>query len=163
MTKIISLIVAASDNDVIGINNQLPWYLPKDLAYFKKITSGNSIIMGRKTYESIGKALPNRQNIVITRQANYHLNDAIVTNSLAGAIDIAESEQVFIIGGAEIFRQSLDVATHIYLNRIKTTVEGDTFLPQIDWNQWQQISKDSAEADDKNAFAIDFLVYQRKN
>lgn len=162
MFKIVSLIVAASDNDVIGVNNQLPWHLPKDLAYFKKITTGSSIIMGRKTYESIGKALPNRQNIVVTRQTSYQLTDAIVTDNLQGAIDIAESDEVFIIGGAEIFRQSLAIANRLYLNRIKTEVEGDTFLPQINWDDWEQVFADSALADEKNKFAIDFLVYQRK-
>lgn len=162
MTKVVSLIVAAADNEVIGVNNQLPWHLPKDLAYFKKVTTGNSIIMGRKTYESIGKALPNRQNIVITRQAGYQLSDAEVVYDLNHAIELAQSDEIFIIGGAEIFQQTLAFADRLYLNRIKADFEGDTFLPKINWTEWQEISKESAKADDKNEFAIDFLVYERK-
>lgn len=162
MTKVVSLIVAAADNGVIGANNQLPWHLPKDLAYFKKVTTGNSIIMGRKTYESIGKALPNRQNIVITRQAGYQLSDAEVVYDLNHAIELAQSDEIFIIGGAEIFQQTLAFADRLYLNRIKADFEGDTFLPKINWTEWQEISKESAKADDKNEFAIDFLVYERK-
>lgn len=162
MTKVVSLIVAAADNGVIGANNQLPWHLPKDLAYFKKVTTGNSIIMGRKTYESIGKALPNRQNIVITRQTGYQLSDAEVVYDLNHAIELAQSDEIFIIGGAEIFQQTLAFADRLYLNRIKADFEGDTFLPKINWTEWQEISKESAKADDKNEFAIDFLVYERK-
>lgn len=162
MTKVVSLIVAAADNEVIGVNNQLPWHLPKDLAYFKKVTTGNSIIMGRKTYESIGKALPNRQNIVITRQTGYQLSDAEVVYDLNHAIELAQSDEIFIIGGAEIFQQTLAFADRLYLNRIKADFEGDTFLPKINWTEWQEISKESAKADDKNEFAIDFLVYERK-
>ncbi len=161
MAKTISLIVAASDNDVIGLNNDLPWHLPKDLAYFKKVTTGHAIIMGRKTYESIGKALPKRQNIVITRQRDYQLADAMVVNSLESAIKFAEGEEVFIIGGAEIFAQSLPLVNRIYLNRVKAEFFGDTYLPVIDWQQWTEIKKESVEADEKNASAIDFLVYQR--
>lgn len=162
MTKVLSLIVAASENEVIGVNNQLPWYLPKDLAYFKKITTGNSIIMGRKTYESIGKALPNRQNIVITRQTDYQLVDAEVVNNLQDAVQIAHSTEVFIIGGAEIFNQSLALADKIYLNRILANFEGDTWLPKINWEKWQNISKTQSLADEKNAYGICFEVYQRK-
>lgn len=162
----ISLIVAASQNNVIGKDNDLPWHLPRDLQYFKKITTGCPIIMGRKTYESIGKALPNRLNIVITRNADYQLSDADIVHDLPSAIDLARAKQadareIHMIGGATVFAEALPLVDKIYLNRVLADFDGDTFLPEIDWSQWQLLSNEHHPADDKNAYAMDFAVYQR--
>ncbi len=162
----LSVIVAASQNDVIGNNNQLPWHLPRDLAYFKKITMGCPIIMGRKTYESISKALPGRLNIVITRNRDYCQNDVLVVNSLDDAIAEAQQKQpdakeIHIIGGATIFVQALSVANKMYLNRVLADCDGDAKLPEIDWSQWDLLSREHHPADEKNNFAIDFEVYEK--
>lgn len=163
---LITLIVAASQNDVIGKDNDLPWHLPRDLQYFKKVTTGCPIIMGRKTYESIGKALPNRLNIVVTRNDHYALDDAEVVNNLPAAIDLAREQQpdareIHLIGGATIFTEVLSqsLADKLYLNRVLADFDGDTFLPEIDWSQWQLTEKTHHEADEKNAHAMDFEVY----
>lgn len=161
----IALIVAASNNNVIGRNNELPWHLPKDLAYFKKVTSGSPILMGRKTYESIGFALPNRLNIIITRNTDYHCRDAVVVNSLKAAIDYAKattsSEEIYIIGGATIFEEALPIIDKIYLNRVLAEIEGDTFLPEIDWEHWQLIHSEMHTADEKNQYPLSFEVYEK--
>lgn len=162
----LTLIVAASTNNVIGRDNQLPWHLPRDLLYFKQVTTGCPIIMGRKTYESIGKALPKRPNIVITRNKDYQLDDAIVTHSLESAINIAQqhdsrSGEFHIIGGATLFHEALPFADKIYLNRVFADFEGDTFLPNIDWSHWKRQNKEHHPADAKNAYAMDFEVYEK--
>lgn len=162
----ITLVVAASQNNIIGKDNALPWHLPRDLAYFKRITTGCPIIMGRKTYESIGKALPNRLNIVITRNSDYQLPDAEVVNSLAAAIELAQTQQpdareTHIIGGATIFEQALPLIDKLYLNRVLADIDGDTALPDIHWENWKKISTEHHEADEKNAYALNFEVYQR--
>ncbi len=166
--SLVTIIVATSKNNVIGKNNQLPWHLPRDLAYFKKVTTGKPIIMGRKTYESIGKALPNRLNIVITRNTGYQLTDAIVEHSLEEAIAVAkekqpETDEIHIIGGTTIFKEAIGsgVVDKIYLNRVLANFEGDTYLPPIDWSQWQLFNKTYHEVDDKNAYAMDFEVYRK--
>lgn len=163
----LTLIVAAAQNNVIGKDNQLPWHLPRDLAYFKKITTGCPIIMGRKTYESIGFALPNRLNIVITRNSGYQLPDAELTHSLTEAISLAKSKQpdakeIHIIGGASIFAAALPLINKIYLNRVLADFEGDAFLPDIHWADWQLISQTPFPADEKNAHSINCEVYERK-
>lgn len=161
----IALIVAAASNNVIGKDNDLPWHLPKDLAYFKKITTGSPILMGRKTYESIGFALPNRLNIVITKNTSYQLDDAIVVHSLAQAIDHAKSqsqaEEIYIIGGASIFAAALPLVDKIYLNRVLADIEGDTLLPAIDWHQWHKITSEKHLADEKNAYDLSFEIYEK--
>ncbi|MBS9781401.1 MAG: dihydrofolate reductase [Gammaproteobacteria bacterium] len=166
--SLVTIIVATSQNNVIGRDNQLPWHLPRDLAYFKQVTTGCPIIMGRKTYESIGKALPNRLNIVITRNVDYQLTDAVVVHSLTEAIDTAQQTQsdtdkIHIIGGATIFEQAIGsgVVDKIYLNRVLADFEGDTYLPPIDWSQWQLTGTTHHEADEKNAYAMDFEIYRR--
>lgn len=164
----LTLIVAATENNVIGKNNQLPWHLPRDLAYFKRVTTGCPIIMGRKTYESIGFALPQRLNIVISRNSDYHLPDATVVNDLPAAIQLAKTHQpdtdeIHIIGGASIFAAALPLVDKIYLNRVLATIEGDTFLPDIDWQSWQLSSQEHHPADAKNAYPMSFEVYQRKS
>lgn len=162
----LTVIVASAKNNVIGKDNQLPWHLPRDLAYFKAVTMGCPIIMGRKTYESIGKALPGRLNIVITRNKSYHLQDASVVNSLLDAIALAQDKapqasEIHIIGGAEIFSQAIEVVDKIYLNRVLHDFEGDTWLPEINWSQWRLIKETHHAPDEKNAYAMNFEVYEK--
>lgn len=163
----VTLVVAAGKNGVIGKNNRLPWHLPRDLAYFKQVTMGCPIIMGRKTYESIGKALPGRLNIVVSRNTSYHLPDGLLVNSLPVAITQAKQQQpaaqaIHIIGGATLFEQGLKLANRLYLNRVLACFDGDTYLPHVDWQQWQRLSRVHYVADKQNAYAMDFEIYQKK-
>ncbi len=164
---IISIIVAASENNVIGRENQLPWRLSTDLKYFKQTTLGKPIIMGRKTFESLGKPLPGRPNIVVTRQADYGQDGIIVTSSLADAIIAAAAfniDEVFITGGSEIFSQALQASLvqRIYITRVHATVEGDTYFPAFDKDRWQLVSSEPHAADEKNQYAFTFEVYERR-
>lgn len=162
---IISLIVAVSENNVIGANNQLLWRLSADLKNFKKITSGNTILMGRKTFESIGKALPNRENIIITRNKNFSFENTKVFHSINTALDYCQKEnreEVFIIGGGEIYKETLAQAQKIYYTKVKTQIEGDTFFPNITWNEWQITEENSFTKNEKNEYDFDFLVLERK-
>ena len=158
---IISNVVVVDASLGIGKNNQLLVHFPADLKHFKKITSGHTVIMGRKTYESMGKALPNRRNIVVTRQKDYLLPDAEVKNSLAAALDCCKNEmEVFVIGGAEIFKQSLPQSDRIYLTRIHQTFDADTFFPPIDGN-WKEAEREDHQKDEKNPFNYSFITYVR--
>ncbi len=163
----ISIIVAASLNNVIGKDNTLIWHLPADMKYFKEKTSGHCIITGRKNYESIPekyRPLPNRTNIVITRQKEYQANGAIVVSSLKEAIEKAkkiEKEEIFIIGGGEIFTQSLDIADTIYLTRIHENFEGDVFFPELNLNEWKEANRIDFRADEKNKYAYSFIILER--
>ncbi|PID63105.1 MAG: dihydrofolate reductase [Gammaproteobacteria bacterium] len=162
----ISLIVAASQNDVIGKDNGLPWHLPRDLRYFKDTTIDCPVIMGRKTYESIGRALPNRYNIVVTRGDDL-FSDADCVSSIEDGIDIARQQnnvrEVFIIGGASIFEQALNkaMADKIYLNRVLADIAGDTLLPDINWTRWELQSSETHEADAENPYGLRFETYRR--
>jgi dihydrofolate reductase len=158
----ISLIVAVDEKNGIGKNNQLPWHLPADLQHFKKITTGFPIIMGRKTFDSIGKPLPNRRNIVISRQENLEISGAEVCNSINSAISLCKDErEVFIIGGSQIFEQSLDLADTLYLTVIQNNFDADTFFPELDKNQWKETSNDSHEPDEKNIYSYNFKKYDK--
>ena len=158
---IISNVVVVDASLGIGKNNQLLVHFPADLKHFKKITSGHTVIMGRKTYESMGKALPNRRNIVVTRQKDYLLPDAEVKNSLAAALDCCKNEmEVFVIGGAEIFKQSLPQSDRIYLTRIHQTFDADTFFPPID-GSWKEAEREDHQKDEKNPFNYSFITYVR--
>ena len=158
----ISLIVAVDEKNGIGKNNQLPWHLPADLQHFKKITTGFPIIMGRKTFDSIGKALPNRRNIVISRQENLEINGVDVCDSLQSAISLCKDEQeIFIIGGAQIFEQSLDIATTLYLTVIQNNFFADTFFPEIDKKLWKESSNEPHEPDEKNIYYYNFKKYDK--
>lgn len=161
---IISQIVAASLNNVIGINNGLPWHMPSDSAYFKEKTWGHHIVTGRRNYEAEGKALPGRINIVLTRNPNFFLTDAHVVQSLDQAIEIAENnneEELFIVGGEEIYRLAMPVTERIYLSRIHVTIDGDTFYPEPDWNDWKEVSRIEHKNDSRNPYDFDFLVFER--
>jgi dihydrofolate reductase len=159
----ISAIVAMSENRVIGRNNQLPWHLPADLRHFKKITLGNPILLGRKTYESIGHALPDRCNVVITRDANFQAPGCIVVNSVETALTSVEySNEIFVIGGALLFEQLLPRTERIYLTIVHHEFEGDTFFPELDSHEWKEVSRERFPADEENKYAYSFITLDRK-
>lgn len=163
----ISLIVAYAANGVIGKQNDLPWYLPADLKRFKRLTSGHTVIMGRRTFESIlarlGHPLPDRTNIVLTRNAAYDSKGALVATDLAEALSKAETEEeVFVIGGSTVFDEALPLADRIYATEIKQNLDGDVFFPEFDKSRWEVTGRESHAADDKNQFAYDFVTYERK-
>lgn len=158
----LTLIVAAAENNAIGKGNKMPWHLPDDFKYFKKNTLDHSIVMGRKTFESIGKALPERRNIVITRDLNYKAEDIDVANSLEEVLTYCRDErEIFIIGGAEIYRQTLPLAQKVLLTRVHTTVDGDAFFPALIPTDWKLISSETYQKDEKHAFDYSFEVYER--
>ena len=162
---IISFIVAVDENNVMGKNNQLPWTLPNDMKYFKNQTWGMTVIMGRKTLESFGKPLKGRKNIVITRNKNWKHQDVEVVHSLNEAIELAtknEVKEIFIIGGAEIFKEAMPVASRIYLTRIHHRFEGDVFFPAIAENDWNLAKDIFCHANGKNKFAHSFQLLERK-
>ncbi|MDD9894075.1 MAG: dihydrofolate reductase [Gammaproteobacteria bacterium] len=156
------LIVAMTPDRVIGINNTLPWHLPRDLQHFKNTTMGCPVIMGRKTWDSIGLPLPGRLNVVVTRQTDLVLEGAMVVNSLEAAIDsVAEQERVFVIGGANIYEQALPLAQCLYLTEVDTTVDGDAWFPQTVSTEWQEEQNELVKADDKNSFDCRFRTLKR--
>jgi len=160
----ISLIVAVAENGVIGRRGELPWRLSADLRRFKELTMGHAIIMGRKTFESIGRPLPGRRMIVVTRQADYRAVGADVVGGLEEAYRAAgapRETEAFVIGGAEIFAQAKPQAEHVYLTRVHATVEGDALFPPLDLNQWRLVSSELHAADAKNEYPFTFEVYER--
>lgn len=160
----ISIIAAMSKNHVIGKNNKLPWYLPADLRHFKKITTAKPIIMGRKTFESIGKKpLPERKNIIITRDENYQAEGCTVTNSLNDAIKAAgNTTEIMIVGGSQIYKQALEVADRMYITIIDEKFEGDAFFPEWDEQAWQEISREDFSADEKNRYDFSFVTFEKR-
>lgn len=160
----IHLLVAKSDNNVIGQDNQLIWHLPNDLKHFKEITTAHPIIMGRKTFESIGRILPNRTNIIITRNRNYSIENAKVAHSLNEALELAKEidENIFIIGGGKIYEQAIDFADILEVTEVHENFEGDTYFPEIDLNVWKEISRIKHHKDEKNKFDYSFVRYERK-
>jgi len=151
-----------SENRVIGRNNALPWHLPADMKFFKTITMGHTVIMGRKTFDTMGKPLPGRRNIVVTRDPSWRSDGVEVAAGLASAIELTEGEtEVFIAGGGEIFRQALDHAGRIYLTVVHTEVTGDAYFPAIDPSEWTLVSEKTHSADERNAFAMTFRRYER--
>ena len=158
----ISIIVAISNNNVIGNENKLIWHLPTDLINFKKLTMGHHIIMGRKTFESIGKPLPGRTSIVISKNTNLKIDGCIVVNSIKDAINISKADdEVFIIGGAEIYKQTLEIADKLYITRIYNDFNGDTYFPDLNIENWNQIKKDDFLPDEKNKFNYSFFIYKK--
>lgn len=161
----ISIIVAASENNVIGIENRLPWNLPADLQFFKNTTWGFPIIMGRKTFESMGRPLKGRQNIVITRQADYSRPGITVVPSIDAAIKAAEEQdvnEIFITGGTEIFLQAFPLVNRIYLTRVHTTLQGDAFFPELSPEEWVRVHDEPHEADEKHAYGYTFERWERR-
>ena len=158
----ISLIVAISENRVIGNRGQLPWHLPADLKRFKRLTMRHHIIMGRKTFESIGRQLPGRTSIVITRQHDYNAVGALVAHDLKQALDLAAGDkEVFIIGGAEVYRRALAKVDRVYLTFIHAEVAGDTYFTEFDDSQWTKIDDERHPANENNEFEYSFRVYER--
>ena len=157
----VSLIVAYASNRTIGKDNALPWKLPADLAHFKRTTMGCPVIMGRKTWESLGRALPGRRNIVITRQPGYQAIGAETASSLDQALEMTrDNVECFVIGGAQIYQQSLDVATRIVATEVHAQVDGDAFFPDLDKNMWQETSRTSQP--EENGLRYDLVEYRRK-
>jgi dihydrofolate reductase len=160
----VSLIVAMARNRVIGVNNALPWHLPADLKHFKALTMGHHIVMGRKTYESIGKPLPGRTSMVVTRNANYAPPGVVVANSLAEAISACgDDEEIFVIGGAELYRLAIDIADRIYLTEIDADFPGDAHFTELDRMLWQEARRDSHAPDEKNRYPYHFVVLDKKH
>ena len=165
----LSIIVAVAENGVIGRDGQLPWHLSADLQRFKRITMGNPILMGRKTWESIGRPLPGRTSIVISRQADYPTGFDevhVVTNlddAMAQARGKGQTEEAFVIGGARIYEMSLPRADRLYVTRVNSVVPGDVHFPEIDWGSWQLTEEQHQAADEKNDHSHSYQVWQRKN
>lgn len=160
----VSCIVATAKNNVIGKDNQIPWYLPADLKYFKKVTTGHHIIMGRNCFESIGRALPKRTNVIITRDIFYAVSNCLVTHSISEALSIAEQngeDEAFIIGGGQIYEQTTKLWDKLYLTEVNLEVEGDVYFPQLDMTEWNLTSKQSGLKDEKNTHDYTFLQYDK--
>ncbi|WP_448565609.1 type 3 dihydrofolate reductase [Thalassotalea ganghwensis] len=161
---ILSMIVAHADNRIIGKDNDMPWHLPADLAYFKKTTLGKPVIMGRKTYESIGRALPGRLNIVISRDMNYQAPGVTVVSSVENALAQAGNvDEVMVIGGGAIYQHCLPFADRLYITHIDASIDGDTQFPDYDTKTvWQKVSSEYYTADEKNAYNLEFCVYEKQ-
>jgi dihydrofolate reductase len=162
---IVSLIVAMDERSGIGKNNQLPWHLSSDLKRFKKLTMGHFIVMGRKTHESIGRALPGRQTIVLTHREDFRSDDCHIAHSLDEAIQLAEKageSELFIIGGGEVFSQAIDRADKIYLTSVHTDVKADVFFPWVDPSAWEMTSKESYAQNGQDDHASTFKIFQRR-
>lgn len=165
---IISQIAALAQNRVIGRNNDLPWKLPDDMKFFMNTTKGHHVVMGRKNYESLHekyKPLPNRVNIVVSRQKDYHAPGCQLVHNISDAIEIARKAgepELFIIGGAEIYKQSLSQSNRLYLTEIHASIEGDTFFPEVSKSEWKEVSRIPHSADDRHAYAFDFVIYERR-
>ena len=163
------MIVAAAENGVIGRNNALPWRLAEDLRYFKRVTMGKPIVMGRKTFESIGRPLPGRTNIVITRREAYQAEGVRVVSGLDEALQLAEDialidgvEELMVIGGAEIYAAALPRAQRLYLTEVHANVEGDAVLPPVDWSEWQEVSRERHAAVPPNPYDYSFVLFERR-
>lgn len=162
---IISCIVAKAKNNVIGLNNKMPWHISEDLKYFKRITSGHCIILGRKNYLSIGRPLPNRTNIIVTRDKSFESKGCIIKNSIESALLYAfekGEKEVFIIGGGQIYQQTIDYWDKLYITEIEEEFEGDVFFPELDYKEWKLTENESFEKSDSNKYGFCFNVYERK-
>ncbi|XPF92463.1 type 3 dihydrofolate reductase [Colwellia sp. RE-S-Sl-9] len=159
---ILSMIVATANNRIIGKDNDMPWHLPADLAYFKKTTLGKPVIMGRKTYESIGRPLPGRRNIVISRDINYKAEGVDIVTTVDAALGLVEGiEEVMVIGGGAIYQHCLPAAHRLYITHIEADIEGDTQFPFYDENVWKKVVSNKFLADEKNQYNLDFCVYEK--
>jgi dihydrofolate reductase len=157
----ISIIAAIAQNNAIGLNNQLIWHLPTDLLFFKKTTLNCTIIMGRKTFDSIGKALPKRKNIIISNNVNFNATGCFVVPNLKEAIAQADSEEVFIVGGASIYEQSMHIADKLYITHVHHNFDADTFFPKIDAKIWKITSKEDYFKDEKHAYDFSIATYEK--
>ncbi|MDF1510373.1 dihydrofolate reductase [Robertmurraya sp. DFI.2.37] len=161
----ISFIVAMDDNRVIGKNNQLPWHLPEDLKFFKRTTMGHPIIMGRKTFISIGRPLPGRENIILTRNVDFQSEGCTIFHNVETLLSFCQQkpeQEFFVIGGAEIFKELLPKADRLYITEIHASFEGDTYFPKIAMDEWQLNAKEKGQKDEQNPYEYDFVIYDRK-
>ena len=158
----ISIIAAMAKNRVIGRDNRIPWHLPRELQMFKSLTMGHHLVMGRKTYESLNRLLPGRTTVIVTHDRKYRVPGAIVVGSLPAAIAVCgNDEEIFIIGGAQLFKEALPLANRIYLTTVQAEIEGDTIMPDFDLRGWKQISKEEFKADEKNPYDYIFSVHHK--
>ncbi|MCP5324755.1 MAG: type 3 dihydrofolate reductase [Oceanospirillaceae bacterium] len=164
----ICLIAALAQNRVVGINNQLPWHLPEDLKYFRRTTTGKTVIMGRKTYESIGRPLPNRSNIVVSANPECKIEHAQVVNSLQAALELAENislingvDEIMVIGGATLYAAALPMADRLYLTHVHADVEGDAYFPEVDFSAWREVAREDFAASENNPYPYSFVVYDK--
>jgi len=165
---VVSIVVAAAENRVIGRDNDLPWKLPGDLKRFKALTTGHPIVMGRKTFDSIGRPLPNRANIVVTRQSDWQHEGVEVANNLASALELAKAkatalgvDEVMVIGGAQLYEQALPITQRIYFTCVNASIDGDAYFPEFDIEQWHEVSREHNQAIDGNSHSYTFLVLER--
>ncbi|MCR6107851.1 dihydrofolate reductase [Salipaludibacillus agaradhaerens] len=158
----IAMIAAFSDGRVLGKNGKMPWHLPAELQYFKRVTSGHPVLMGRKTFESIGRPLPNRRNIVLTRNESFTAEGVEVFHHIEDVKPLMkEQEEFFVIGGATLYETLLDKADRLYITKIHASFEGDTFFPKFDEAEWKEVSRQKGTVDEKNPLAHTFHVYER--
>jgi len=159
---IVSIVVAIAENYAIGKNNQLLWHMPADLKHFKNITTGHTVIMGRKTYDSVGKPLPNRRNIIVTRQ-DIKIEGCEVVKSIEDALALcANEDEVFIVGGAEIYKLAMSKTDRIYLTIIHHSFDADTLFPEIDYMEWKETEREDHQPDERNKFPYSFITLERK-
>lgn len=159
----LSLIAALAKNRVIGIENRLPWKLPEDLAHFKALTLGHPILMGRKTFESLGRPLPGRRNIVITRNVNYQPAGCEIATSIPAAIDLCtDTDEIFFIGGAALYTQVLPLVDRLYLTEVQTEAQGDAWFPEFDQSAFREISREAHTGEKGDRLRFNFVVYERK-
>ena len=161
---IISLVVAAATNNAIGKDGKMPWHLPNDLKHFKNVTWGMPVVMGRKTFESVGKVLPGRKNIIITRQSGWTAEGTVAVQKIEDALFVAKStdaKEVMVIGGGEIYKALFNKANRIYLTRVEAEPEADTFFPALHPNEWHLVNQQLHEADEKNAYNYSFQLWER--
>jgi dihydrofolate reductase len=160
MTQL-SLIVAIANHQVIGVKNTLPWHLPEDLKRFRALTTGHHIIMGRKTYESLGRLLPGRTTVIVTRNKNYQLKGAIIAHSLKAAVELCKNDdEIFLIGGAELYHDGLKLADKLYITEVDLIVDGDAFFPEFDLNLWRETSREVHTSEQGLSFS--YITYIRK-
>jgi dihydrofolate reductase len=157
----ISYIVAMDIQQAIGLGNSLPWRLPADLAYFKKTTMDHAVLMGRKTYESIGKPLPNRTNVVLTQNKHYEAEGCLIVHSVEEAVEQFKNEEIFVIGGAEVFQLFMPSVDRLYITLIEHEFEADTYFPEFDIDDWVLVSSEDGVKDAKNPYEYSFLVYTK--
>jgi dihydrofolate reductase len=160
---IVTLIVAVADSGVIGHDNALPWHLPDDLKRFKRLTLGKPVVMGRKTFESIGKPLPGRQNIVVTRDANYRREGITVVHGVAAALAAAAGQaEIMVIGGAELFRLFLPLAARVHLTRVHGDISGEVKWPALDVREWKVVESERHDSDERHVYAMTFEVWEKR-
>ncbi|WP_261302402.1 dihydrofolate reductase [Paenibacillus andongensis] len=158
----ISFIFAMDRNRAIGLNNKLPWHLPGDLKFFKTVTMGHPILMGRKTYDSIGKPLPGRRNVILTQNSEFEAEGCEVIHTVQEAVDAFRDQELFVIGGAEIFRLFASAVDKMYITHIEHEFEADTFMTELDLSEWTLVSSEQGERNEKNPYEYYFRIYQRK-